>query len=108
MDYRTYQQYLADGGWQAVSTHNEQIAHLTEQVNALRAEVDKLRADELIGTGFVGRSLAVVGFVAGQYGRARVWALAEGSTLTALDDGGTVNRRDGSDPWPGVCVAEAG
>ena len=50
----------------------------------------------------------VVGFVAGQYGRGRVWALAEGSTLTALDDGGTVNRRDGSDPWPGVCVAEAG
>jgi len=62
MDYRVYQQYLADGGWQAVSTHNEQIAHLTEQVNALRAEVDKLRADELIGTGFVGRSLAVVGY----------------------------------------------
>lgn len=38
-----------------------------------------------------------------------VWALAEvGSTLTALADGGTVHRRDGSDPWPGVCVAAAG
>ncbi len=30
------------------------------------------------------------------------------STLTAIDDGGTVHRNDGSDPWPGVCVAEAG
>ncbi len=30
------------------------------------------------------------------------------STLTAIDDGGTVHRRDGSDPWPGVVVAEAG
>lgn len=38
-----------------------------------------------------------------------VWALREQPTpLTAMCDGGTVHRRDGSDPWPGVCVAEAG
>lgn len=34
--------------------------------------------------------------------------LAPESTLTALCDGGTVHREDGSDPWPCVCVAEAG
>jgi len=50
-----------------------------------------------------------VGWARVEHGRARVWALdAPVSTLTALDDGGTVHRRDGSDPWPGVVVAEAG
>lgn len=38
-----------------------------------------------------------------------VWALREQPpALTAMCDGGTVHRRDGSDPWLGVCVAEAG
>lgn len=40
--------------------------------------------------------------------REGLYASAPVSTLTAIDDGGTVHRRDGSDPWPGVCVAEAG
>lgn len=55
----------------------------------------------------------VVGFVWAGDRRVTLWALGEAkeeldlSTLTALDDGGTVHRADGADPWPGVCVAEA-
>lgn len=69
MDYREYQKYLADGGWMAVSTHNAVLTHLTAQVNALAervevqgAELARLRRDELVGSGFVARSLAVVGY----------------------------------------------
>ena len=48
MDFREYQQYLADGGWQAMSTHNAQIAKLTQEVNALSERVTVLEEDRFI------------------------------------------------------------
>ena len=58
MTYGEYQQYLADGGWQAMSTHDAQIAKLTEEVNALAERVTALEDDR-----FIQRVLAVAALV---------------------------------------------
>ncbi len=62
MDFREYQQFLADGGWVAMSSQKQSIADLRAEVAKLRAEVAGMRADELIGVGFLGRSVAVLGY----------------------------------------------
>lgn len=63
MTYGEYQKYLADGGWQAVSMHNEQIAALTAQVNGLRERVTALEEDRSVQRVVAWVVVAVVGAV---------------------------------------------
>lgn len=61
MTYWEYQQYLADGGWQAMSTRNAQIAKLTEEVSALTDRVTALEDDRFMQRVIGWLVLAVVG-----------------------------------------------
>jgi len=59
--YGEYQQYLSDGGWQAMSTHNAQIAKLTQEINALAERVTALEDDRFMQRVLGWLVLAVVG-----------------------------------------------
>lgn len=62
MDFREYQQFLADGGWVAMSSQKQSVASLRAEVESLRKEVASMRADEVFGSDFLGRSIAVLGY----------------------------------------------